>query len=368
MPHPVLRYEFIRDIMGVLKSVKVEELNMYTIPPKKLLMLNILDILRKYTDKDHRLSQKQILDKLKDEYCMVVDRKSVRRNLMNLMELGYEIEYEEVSREGGDIWSDFYLKREITDGEIRLLIDGLIFSRNVPNSQCKKLVKKLENLSNVYFKSRAGYICRTPDERYDFNNIFSNIELLDEAICQKKKISFKYMEYGTDKKKRIKKDKNGNERVYVVSPYQMAAKEGKYYLICNYDKYEDVSNYRVDRITDIKILKDKVKPFETLQWSDGKPLDLSTYMKEHIYMYSSENVRVKFKIVREMVSDVVDIFGDDVWFMGNDEKSVAVSANANERAMIQFAKNFAPDVEVLEPKELRGKVKSELKMALKVYE
>lgn len=26
----------------------------------------------------------------------------------------------------------------------------------------------------------------------------------------------------------------------------MAAKEGKYYLICNYDKYDDISNYRLD--------------------------------------------------------------------------------------------------------------------------
>ena len=28
------------------------------------------------------------------------------------------------------------------------------------------------------------------------------------------------------------------------------AKEGKYYLVCNYDKYDDVSNYRIDRMAD----------------------------------------------------------------------------------------------------------------------
>ena len=32
---------------------------MYTIQPKKLLIINILDILRKYTDENHRLSQKE---------------------------------------------------------------------------------------------------------------------------------------------------------------------------------------------------------------------------------------------------------------------------------------------------------------------
>ena len=39
---------------------------MYVKQPKKLLILNILDILRKYTDEDHRLSQKEIADILKN--------------------------------------------------------------------------------------------------------------------------------------------------------------------------------------------------------------------------------------------------------------------------------------------------------------
>ena len=36
--------------------------------PKKLLILNILEILRKYTDENHRLGQKEIIDILKKEY------------------------------------------------------------------------------------------------------------------------------------------------------------------------------------------------------------------------------------------------------------------------------------------------------------
>ena len=47
---------------------------------KKLLVLYILDILQKYTDEEHRLSQKEILEILRKEYEMIVDRKTVRRN------------------------------------------------------------------------------------------------------------------------------------------------------------------------------------------------------------------------------------------------------------------------------------------------
>lgn len=38
--------------------------------PKKLLIMNILDILRKYSDEEHRLSQKDIAEILKTEYDM----------------------------------------------------------------------------------------------------------------------------------------------------------------------------------------------------------------------------------------------------------------------------------------------------------
>lgn len=46
---------------------------MYSKQPKKMLILNILDILKRYTDEEHRLSQKQIADILEREYSMRAD-------------------------------------------------------------------------------------------------------------------------------------------------------------------------------------------------------------------------------------------------------------------------------------------------------
>jgi predicted DNA-binding transcriptional regulator YafY len=206
-----------------------------------------------------------------------------------------------------------------------------------------------------------------PEDKTNNKQVFYNIDVLDEAISKNKKVSFKYLEYGTDKKQHVKCTEDGTERVYVVSPYQMAAKEGKYYLICNYDKYDDVSNYRVDRITDIEIVDEKAKPFEKLKWANGQKLDLSEYMKKHVYMYSSEDSIVKFKIVRPMISDIIDMFGKDVQFYDEADDTVCVKAKVNEAAMIQFAKNYAPDVEILEPLELRKQVKKELRKGYEAY-
>ena len=349
-----------------------------TRPPKKLLPMLILDILRKYSDEEHRLSQRDIMDILKNEYDMSADRKTVRRNIGNLMDMGYEIEYSEAIRmvpnsktgelEESSIRSDLYLLRDFTDAELRLLIDSLLFSKHIPYNQCKELVEKLEGLSSKYFRAHVKHIHTMPETLPRNQQLFLNIEVLDEAISTGKKVSFHYLEYGTDKKQHAKCREDGSVREYVVSPYQMAAQDGKYYLICNYDKYDDISNYRLERIANIRLLDEPAKPFKTLTGADGQPLNLARYMAEHIYMYSSENTQVKFRIVKPMITDIIDIFGMNVRFSDETETHVTVTARVNEMAMKQFAKSYAPDVMVLEPERLRDEVKEELKSATYQYE
>lgn len=351
---------------------------MVTQQPKKLIILNILDILKKYTDEEHKLSQKQIEAILGREYGMTADRKAIRRNLMNLIDFGYDIGYSESLRimpnpKTGEMeenmkLSDFYLQRDLTDGELRLLIDTLLFSRYIPYQQCRDLIHKLEHMSSNYFRSHVKHIACISKDKAENKQLFLNIELLDEAISNNRKVSFYYLEYGTDKKQHIKTRPDGSPRLYCVSPYQMAAKEGKYYLICNYDKYDDISNYRLDRITGLTILDERRKPFSKLSGSNGQPLNLSEYMKEHPYMYSSENIRVTFRIIKAMVSDIIDLFGTDLQFSDETEDNVTVSVYTNERSALQFAKSFAPDVRILSPQRLRDSMKQELTRALEEYQ
>ena len=346
--------------------------------PKKMLLYDILDILKRYSDADHRLSQKEITDILEREYQMKADRKSVRKNLMELVDLGYDLNYSKTVRmmpvrnsktgitqiEETEILSDFYLEREFTDGELRLLIDSLLFSRHIPYNQCRELVEKLEGLSNVYFKSRVSYIHRMPVDAMDNQQLFLNIELLDEAIRKDRKVSFKYLEYRTDKKLHPKQREDGSERIYIITPYQMVAREGKYYLICNYDKYDDISNYRLDRIADLKILDEKAKPFKSLKWSNGGSLDLADYMKEHPYMFAADNIHAKLRITKPMIGEVIDTFGKDVTFSNEDQDGVTVSVYNNEMAIEEFVKRYMPDVIVLEPERLKKAFVSDVNKAL----
>ena len=133
---------------------------MYEAQPKKMLIINILKILRRYSDHNHRLSQKDIMDMLWRDYAMKVERKAIKRNITNLLDFGYNIEFKEVKRavkntktgelEENTILTDFYLIRDFDDSELRLLIDSLLFSKHIPYSQCKKLIHKLEALSSKH--------------------------------------------------------------------------------------------------------------------------------------------------------------------------------------------------------------------------
>ena len=337
---------------------------------RKKLSFAILDILRNYTDEDHRLSQKDIIDILKTEYDMAADRKSVKRNITSLMEMGYEINFSEALRmfpnkdgvlEESYILSDFWLEREFTDSELRLLIDSLLFSKHIPYSQCKELVDKLGSLSNQYFKSRVRFISTLPETAPKNKELFYTIEILDEAIAKGKQVAFTYNEYGTDKKLYPKRDLE-----YIVNPYQMAATNGRYYLIGNYDKYNNLANYRMDRITNIRLLDTPAKPKEQVQ--GGKQFSLPQLMAEHLYMFSGESVPVTFRMKKIILNDVIDWFGTEITFFDETEDEVTARVTVNWHAMRHWALQYCRHVKVLAPMDLAQTVKDDLHAAMEQYE
>ena len=345
--------------------------------PKKLLIVNILDILRKYSDENHRLSQREIADYLRRDYGMAADRKAVKRNLMDLVEFGYDIEYSETVRvtpnpktgrpEENVILSDFYLVRDFTDGELRLLIDSLLFSKHIPYSQCKELVGKLERLSSVYFRSRVKHIRTMPADQPENRQLFYTIEVLDEAIEKRRQVAFAYNEYGTDKRLHPKRTGKGKAREYVVSPYQMAAVNGRYYLICNHSWFDDVSNYRLDRITDIRLLDAPARPMDQVKGLEHG-LDLPKHMAEHIYMFSGKSAPVTFIAKKYLLNDVLDWFGRDVTFSDEGEDEVTARVMVNLEAMRRWALQYALHARVVSPPSLADQVREDIRRAAENYE
>ncbi|MDO4755024.1 MAG: WYL domain-containing protein [Parabacteroides sp.] len=333
-----------------------------------MMVMNILEILKKHTDENHRLNQKEIMALLESEYQMKVDRKAVKRNLMNLIDMGFDIEYTETVRvkkdgEEESIFSDWYLNKEFTDAELRLLIDSLLFSKHIPYSQCKELIGKLEGLSSKYFKARMKHVRNLPEKMPNNKQLFLNVEIIDDAISQGKKIEFAYNDFGLDKKLHLRLNSAGEPRRYLINPYQMVATNGRYYLIANYDEYDNISHYRVDKISDIKMLDEPIKKQKDL----SETINLPKHMAEHVYMFSGASEWVTMRIEKFLANDVVDWFGRDITFFDETEDEVTVSLRVNLKAMRYWVLQYANHVKVLKPEGLRNQIISDLTEALDGY-
>ena len=346
---------------------------MYTIQPKKLLIINILDILKKYTDENHRLSQKEISEILKSEYNMQINRKTVKRNLIDLIDLGYDIEYSETTRIIDDkngnkyestILSDFYLNREFTNGELRLIIDSLNFSKHIPTKQCKELIEKVERLSSVYFKSNLKKSIRSmPNNCNENKQLFYTIEVLDEAISKNKQVSFIYNIYGTDKVYHYKKTSSGEPKKYIINPYQMVASNGRHYLICNYDKYDKISYYRLDRISDIEILPNKRKPLKDVE-NGEESLNSAAYT----YMFSGKEIRVEMLAKKYIVAELVDWFGNSIKFKDETDETVIATVTANNVAIRKWALQYGLHIKILSPQSLVEEIKQDIRKVANYYD
>ena len=312
---------------------------MYGNDRKKLLILLILDVLERNSDESHHLTQQEILRILDSQYGVVCDRRSVKANVLDLIEMGYDINMDD----------GYYLaSRDFEDAELRMLIDSVLFSRHISNAQGKKLIDKLEKQSNKYFKSKVSHVKALPDlNRTGNKQVMIVLDTLNDAIDQGKKVRFMYNSYGTDFKLHPRK-----EAKYLVNPYQMVANNGRYYLIGNVDKYKDLNHYRIDRITDIELTDLKVKPMKEVDGLENG-LNLPKHMAEHIYMFCGESVPVKIKTNIGMMDDLIDWFGRDFKIIEKDKNEMLISLRCNYNAMFYWALQYGAYVEVISPEGLR---------------
>ena len=344
---------------------------------KKIIILYILQILRKYTDENHPMTQQQIADKLRSEYDMEVNRATVKRNLADLIDAEYPIMYKEVSRthidkttgmkEENIIYTDLYYEHDFSESELHMLIDGLLFSRSVPYKPRKALIDKLGKLSSSWFNQRMNHVhCMSSDSPQN-QQLFLNIDVLDEAITEGKQVELTYCYYGTDMKLHKSKNPDGSEKRQLLNPYRLVANEGRYYLICNNDKYDNVANYRIDRIMDVKKLDTSVKPMSQVTGLENG-LNLQDYVYQNLNMFSGEAVDAEFIIPKSSVSLVIDFFGKHVHFFEQADGNVSCRMKVSMEAMKRWAAQFGSVARVVSPPELVEQIREEIRKSAAQYD
>ncbi len=325
---------------------------------KKMLNMLILDVLKTHSDEDHRLSQQKILKLLKEDYDIECDRRSVKNNIEYLIEMGFDISMD-----------DGYclLSREFDDAELQMLINSVIFSKNVTKAQSSALIEKLVKQGNEYFSPHLAHIENFTDLQHSDNKqVLINLDIIDEAMTKERKISFIYNVYETDFKMHPKRPEP-----FVFNPYQVAMSNGRYYLVGNYDKYDTISHFRIDRMTDMQMLDDRIKDKKLVKGMEHG-LNLPKHMAEHVYMFSGNSVSVLIKTETGFMNDLIDWFGHDFQivkkYTEDGKNMMDIRVYCNEQAMEYWALQYGKKVTIIEPEGLRYKIRDDIEDMIKRYD
>ena len=320
---------------------------------KKLALLRILQILEKYSDENHPLTQEEIAHYLSNDYGIEIERKAISRNLALLKEAGIEIEF--INKTGN------YLRREFEDSELRLLIDGIRFSKYIKKSYSDDIVDKLLEMGSPSLResmSAVKYVSGNSEIKEA--QLFLRIDDLSAAISEKRKVAFRYLEYDVNKEL----SPVWGEKI-IVTPKELVAANGNYYLIGLIEGNTQYTNFRLEKIRDITILDDIA--------DTSAIFDLKEYLSTHPLMYCGEPVTATLRVSIIIMGDVVDFFGTDFTIQekeidGNELTDyIEIVVRANEWDIIDFALRNAYFVEVLSPNNIRLKLKRNAQSLIEKY-
>lgn len=329
------------------------------IPNKKSSILLILKVLEEYTDENHYLTQKEIVDKVNQLYGIEIERKSVGSSLMLLEELGYDINK---GSKGGFA----LLTRTFDLTEASFLIDAIFSSRSIDGKKAKKIANEVSNCFSKYQRKDYSYIYKSSEINRTINNeVLYNISIIHEAMKTGKRVGFQYLAYDKNGKETTRRD--GYE--YIVSPYYLINNFGRYYLLCNYrEKYRALQTFRVDYMINVKIKEDwNIKRMKDLK--EGiKNFSISKYINDHIYMFGGDSIDAIFELDNERgILIVKDWFGENSKTSYKNEKILA-HVKCNETALYYWTLQYADVVKAISPISFVDKIKEGLKEALKRYE
>ncbi|MGM9550701.1 MAG: helix-turn-helix transcriptional regulator [Clostridia bacterium] len=283
-------------------------------PMQKLKAMYLCDYLMKNTDEEHPASMKEILTYL-DSCGISAERKSIYSDIESLKLFGFDI----LSSSKGY----YIVSRDFELPELKMLVDCVSASKFITEKKSERLIKKIESLASRHQGYKLQRQVFIADRIKGINEeIYRSVDTLSEAINSHKKVSFKYFEYDANKKRRFRN--GGNE--YTVSPYSLTVSDENYYLISYYPKHNDLTHFRVDRMTEIKVSDEASVEAETIM---GEKFNIGEYSKNIFSMYGGENTRVEILCENSMMNSVIDRFGESVFVQKVDDDHFKVTANVD---------------------------------------
>lgn len=304
---------------------------------QKLKIFYILDYLQKNSHQDHPVRAAELLTMLEQQHNIVCERKTIYSDIAALQDYGVDI----VSIPGKN--GGYYIaSRNFELPELKLLIDAVQSSRFLTEKKSRELIEKLCSQCSVYDARLMRRDVLVSGRVKSMNEtIYYNVDAIQDAIAENRQITFRYFDYGLDGKRHYR------NRNYQASPYGLCQDHENCYLLAHSERH-GVTSYRVDRMSDIRLLDDPRTPCPELT---GKAL--TEHANRLFQMYAGEQTAVKLRFHRSLINAVIDRFGREVMLIPDGEDHFVFTAEVAVSPMfLSWVIGFGQKAKILYPESV----------------
>ena len=318
---------------------------------KKLSVLAVYLVLKKYSDENHPLRTSEIISLLKEEFGIDIERRTLYSDLQILRDLNIEVSDYSEKQKG------YYLvERQLELAEVLLLCNVVHASHFVPSKHSNDLIEKLLETQSEYIQQQYKHAVYMENLRKKENmEFFLNFQTLFEAIDEKVCIEFDYMRYNHNKELVKKRDKK-----YQLHPYYLVYMHDKAYLIGKNEKYHEFSHYRVDKMMNIEKLDKSVMTLENYE-------DPYEYAKNKVYMYGGNEEKITLKCHNKILDDMIDTFGKEIEITPLGDDYFMTTIVSSKQGILYLAMQYAQYMEIIKPQEIRDELYTLLKETMDKY-
>lgn len=319
---------------------------------QKAKLLKILDILRRESDENHPISTKTLIDKLFEE-GIECERKTLYDDIETLNECGYEIMTVKSK-------TNFYYieDRDFSTAELKILLDAVEAARFITKKKTEQLSEKLAYMAGKHKAEVLKSNILTLNGKHTNERIYYNVDTINEAIDEKKQISFKYFDYDLKLKRVYRKEGES----YITTPIAMLFSEDNYYLITYSDKYDRLVHYRVDKMDGVEVVDLPATKLDT------KRFNLKKYGKSVFEMYSGKMKNITLRCHISLIDVIIDRFGQDVIMNKAEEDTFTVCVPVEvSPTFYSWLFTFGDKMKVLSPMDVVSEVKQRLSVISSVY-
>ena len=319
-------------------------------------LLKIWEILRSETDENSPIDTVELIKKL-DSMGLKCDRRTLYDDVKTLNKYGCE-----VLQERGRSNRYYVVNRSFDEAELHILLDAVQAACFITDKKTVELTDKIASLAG----SRKAEIVKKNIVKFNTvksvnEHIYYSVDTILSAIKEGKKIEFLYFDYDVRHQKIYRK--GGNK--YLFNPIFTAFSDGNYYVVGFYDKYEDVSVCRVDRMEKVNIVDKEISPDRKKQI--GKLADKKIWFD----MFTGEQRTVTFSARddNKVLGVVYDKFGTDVSFVRHGDGTVTFSADVQlSPPFFAWICELGDALKVVAPQDVVDWVKGEFYKRIKRYE